>query len=170
MKFLGPTRHPRLNEALAVVYLFAGLFILLSLISYHPFDPSFNTATELAKPGNLTGRVGATISDFLLQSLGLAAYAVPLLILLLGWKWIQSSPIEAPGVKLLGGILLVSATCAAFGLAPEWKPIAGLVPASGLAGDVLSAYLVASLNLTGAILATAAAWIVSLYLVSRFEM
>jgi len=85
MKFLGPTRHPRLNEALAVVYLFAGIFLILSLVSYHPFDPSLNTATGLVKPGNLTGRVGAAISDFLLQTLGLAAYAVPLLILLLGW-------------------------------------------------------------------------------------
>jgi len=170
MKFLGPTRHPRLNEALAVVYLFAGLFILLSLVSYHPFDPSWNTATGRAKPGNLTGFVGADISDFLLQTLGLAAYAVPLLILLLGWKWIQSSAIEAPGIKLGGALLFVAASCAAFGLAPDWRPIAAMIPASGLVGGLLGSYLVASLNLTGAILATAATWIVSLYLVSHFEM
>jgi S-DNA-T family DNA segregation ATPase FtsK/SpoIIIE len=170
MKFLGPTRHPRLNEAVAVVFLFAGLFVLLSLVSYHPFDPSWNTATGLVKPGNLTGRVGAVISDFLLQTLGLAAYTVPILILLLGWKWVQSSTIEAPWVKVTGGLMFVGASCAAFGLAPEWRPIAGLVPAAGLAGSALAAYLVASLNLTGAILATAACWIVSLYLVSRFEM
>ncbi len=49
-------------------------------------------------------------------------------------------------------------------------PIAGLIPASGLAGSFLAVYLSASLNLTGASLATAACWIVSLYLVSRFEM
>ena len=27
MKYLGPTRHPRLNEAVAVVFLLAGLFV-----------------------------------------------------------------------------------------------------------------------------------------------
>ena len=118
MKFLGPTRHPRLNEALAVVYLIAGLFILLSLVSYHPFDPSLNTSTGLTKPGNLTGRVGAGLSDFLLQSLGLAAYAVPLLVLLLGWNWIQSKPIDTPWVRLLGAGAFVAASCTAFGLAP----------------------------------------------------
>ncbi len=121
MKFLGPTRHTRLNEAVAVVFLFAGLFVLLSLVSYHPFDPSWNSATGLVKPGNLTGRVGAAISDFLLQTLGLAAYTVPLLILLLGWKWVRSSTIEAPWIKLMGGLMLVAATCTAFGLAPEWR-------------------------------------------------
>src|ERR1700688_3522160 len=103
MKYLGPTSHPRLNEAVAVVFLFAGLFVLLSLVSYHPFDPSWNTAIGPTKPGNLTGRVGAIIADFLLQALGLAAYTVPLLILLLGWKWVQSSTIETPWVKTLGG-------------------------------------------------------------------
>ena len=47
-------------------------------------DPSWNTVSGAAKPLNLTGRVGAFFADFLLQSLGLGAYAVPILILLLG--------------------------------------------------------------------------------------
>jgi len=59
MNYLGPTRHPRLNEAIAVVYLFTGLFVFISLASYHPFDPSFNTASAVIKPVNLTGRAGA---------------------------------------------------------------------------------------------------------------
>ena len=91
MRLLGPTSHRRLNEAGAVVFLYVGLFVLISLASYHPFDPSWNTVTELVKPANLTGRLGAVVSDWLLQSLGLAAYAIPALILMLGWKWIRSS-------------------------------------------------------------------------------
>ena len=91
MKYLGPTSHPRLNEAVAVVFLFAGLFVFISLVSYNPFDPSWNTVTGAAKVVNLTGRVGALISDFLLQTLGLGAYALPVLILLLGWQWIRSA-------------------------------------------------------------------------------
>ena len=65
MKFLEPTRHPRLNEAAAVVFLLTGLFFFFSLASYHPFDPSLNTASEIVKPANLTGRTGALLSDFL---------------------------------------------------------------------------------------------------------
>jgi len=55
----------RLNEAGAVVFLYVGLFVLISLASYHPFDPSWNTVTQLVKPANLTGRLGALVSDWL---------------------------------------------------------------------------------------------------------
>ena len=170
MKFLGPTNRPRLNEAVAVVLLFAGIFIFLGLASYHPFDPSLNTASMAVKPVNLTGRLGAFLADAFLQAFGLGAFAVPVLILALGWKWIRSSDIEAPWVKVCGAILLTEASCAALGLIPGWKPIAGLIPAGGMLGMVLADFLNATMNLTGAILTTAACWIVSLYLVSKFEM
>src|SRR5579871_6815241 len=155
MRYLGPTSHPRLNEAVAVVFLLTGLFVFFSLISYHPLDPSWDTVTGVAKPSNLTGRAGAAVSDFCLQSLGLAAYAIPVLILLLGWKWIRSSQIESPFAKILGALLLVSSTCAAFGLGPGWQPIAGVISAGGLLGVVIGDYLIASLNITGAALVTA---------------
>ena len=170
MKYLGPTPHPRLNEAVAVVFLFAGLFVFVSLASYHPFDPSWNTATSVPKAANLTGRVGAFLADFFLQTLGLAAYGIPVLILLIGWHWIRSTPIEAPWAKTVGGLMLLASTCTAFGLGPVWTPIANAVPASGLAGSVLADYLLSSMNLTGAALVTAACWIVSLYLISTFQM
>jgi len=170
MRYLGPTSHPRLNEAAAVVFLFAGLFVFISLASYHPFDPSWNTATDLVKPVNLTGRVGAFIADLFLQLLGVAAYAVPVLILLLGWKWLQSAPILAPWAKTLGAAMLLSATCAAFGFASNWHPIAGTLPAGGIVGLLLADYLTSSMNLTGAVLVTALCWIVALYLVSSFEI
>src|ERR1700681_4519906 len=110
MKYLGPTSHPRLNEAVAVVFLFAGLFVLISLVSYQPFDPSWNTVTGAAKVSNLTGRVGAFGSDLLLQSFGLGAYGIPILILLMGWKWIRSSAIQAPWAKVFGATMLVMST------------------------------------------------------------
>lgn len=170
MKYLGPTSHPRLNEAVAVVFLFAGLFLFISLVSYHPFDPSWNTATAATKAANLTGHVGAFAADLFLQALGLGAYAIPVLILLLGWKWIRSSPIEAPWAKICGAGMLLTSTCAAFALGPAWRPIAGAIPAGGLMGSLAADYLVSSMNLTGAVLFTAACWIVSIYLVSTFEM
>jgi DNA segregation ATPase FtsK/SpoIIIE, S-DNA-T family len=169
MKYLGPTSHARLNEAAAVVFLLTGLFVFFSLVSYHPFDPSWDTASGIAKPANLTGRVGAFTADLFLQAFGLAAYAIPALILLLGWKWVRSSPIEAPTIKTAGSLLLVTSTGVAFGMM-SWKPVAGAIPAGGLAGSILADYLIESMNLTGAALVTAACWIVSIYLVSTFEM
>jgi len=170
MKYLGPTSHARLNEAVGFVFLFAALFVFASLATYDPFDPSWDTATGSAKVFNLTGRVGAFAADLCFQAFGLAAYAIPVLILLLGWKWMRSSPLQAPGAKTLGAATLVIATCAGFGIGPEWKPIAGLIPAGGQVGAIAAEYLIASMNVTGAALFTAACWIVSIYLVSTFEV
>jgi S-DNA-T family DNA segregation ATPase FtsK/SpoIIIE len=170
MRYLGPTSHPRLNEAVAVVFLATGLFVLFSLVSYHPFDPSWDTVASEGQAVNLTGHVGAFVSDLLLQMLGLGACAVPVLILLLSWKWIRSAEIKAPLAKALGSLMLVASTCAALGLGPEWRPIAGVIPAGGLIGTLLADDLIASMNLTGAALVTSACWIVALYLVSSFEM
>ncbi len=170
MKLLDPTRHPRLKEAVAVVFLLAGLFFFFSLASYHPFDPSLNTASEVVKPGNLTGRTGAFLADFLLQAFGLGAYAIPILIFWLSLKLIWSSTIDSVWAKLLGATMLIGATCTALGLFSNWRPIAGIIPAGGLVGSALADSLVGSMNLTGAILATAACWICSIYLVSTFEM
>ena len=133
MNYLGPTSRPRLNEAVAVVFLFAGLFLLISLVSYNPFDSSWNTATAAAKPLNLMGKTGAALADLLLQTFGFAAYAIPVLTLLLGWSWVRSVPIHTPWAKVVGAAMLVSASCTAsrswtFSAAnrPRWgcRPIA----------------------------------------------
>jgi S-DNA-T family DNA segregation ATPase FtsK/SpoIIIE len=170
MRFLGPTRHARLNEAGAVAFLIAGLFLFFSLISYYPLDASWNTAASSAKPVNLTGLVGAALSDLLLQGFGLGAYVFPLLILMLAWRWLRGAEIGAPWARLAGGLAWVAATCTALGFFRDWRPIAEAIPAGGLIGLVVSDYAVSKMNLTGAVLVTAAVWILSLYLISTFEM
>ena len=84
MNILGPTRYARLNEAMAIVFLIAGLFLMLSLASYSHQDPSWNTSTGLARARNLTGPFGAHLADFLFQLIGLTAYTLPVLVLAVG--------------------------------------------------------------------------------------
>jgi len=57
--------------------------LLLALVSYHPADPSLNTATPAADVQNWLGTTGSYTSDFLIQSFGLAAF-VPV-VMLAGW-------------------------------------------------------------------------------------
>ena len=170
MNILGPTRYARLNEAMAIVYLIAGLFVLLSLASYSYQDPSWDTVTGLARARNLTGPLGAHLADFLYQLIGLGAFAIPALILALGWRWLRSASIEAPLIKVFGSLVLLASACTAFSLGPQWKPIGGVLPAGGLAGGVIADYLILNLNITGAVLMTAGTGILSLYLISTFSM
>ena len=170
MRLLGPTRILRLNEAAGVVFLFAALFLLLSLTSFSVEDPSWNTAAGSGSVHNLLGKYGAHVADYCLQSIGLAAYALPLLVLMLAWKWLRSADIEGPLAKLGGSAMLVGSVCSLLSLAGGWKPIAGAIPAGGLVGVVLAGALAERLNRLGAALTAATGLILAIYLVSTFSM
>ena len=168
MKLLSPTQHKRLNEIIGFLMLSAGLVILLSLVSYHTQDPSLNTAAS-GRPLNLVGYPGAWISDLFLQFFGAAAFLFPLLLFLLSWKWIRSDEIAAIGIKMAGSILLLLALSAGFSIAPLHL-FGGMIPVGGAFGLVLAHYLLDSLNLTGALLATITATVIGVYLVSTFTL
>jgi DNA segregation ATPase FtsK/SpoIIIE, S-DNA-T family len=169
MKLLSPTQHKRLNEVTGLLLLSAGLVMLLSLVSYHAQDPSWNTAAA-TRPLNLIGYPGSYLSDLLYQLFGLASYLFPLMAFLLSWRWIRSEAIEAAWAKLIGSILLVSSCCAACSLFGTWRLFDGAVAIGGTLGVWLASYLLVSLNLAGAIVATATVLVVSFYLVSTFTM
>ncbi|UCB57074.1 MAG: DNA translocase FtsK 4TM domain-containing protein [Candidatus Omnitrophota bacterium] len=87
------------------------IFILLSLISYHPQDTSFRTSHPNIPVKNLIGVVGAYMAEGLFMFLGAAAYI--LCSLSLAWAWVRF--LQRPPLKLyirLSGaaILLVSST------------------------------------------------------------
>ena len=111
MKLLSPTQHKRLNEVTGFLLLSLGLVTLLSLVSYHAQDPSWDTAAA-SRPLNLVGYPGSYLADLLFQAFGAAAFLFPLLTFLLAWKWIRSEDLEAGGAKIFGSLLLTVSLCA----------------------------------------------------------
>jgi S-DNA-T family DNA segregation ATPase FtsK/SpoIIIE len=140
----------------------------LSLVSYHTHDPSLDTAAE-ARPLNLIGYPGSYLSDLLYQTFGAAAFLFPLLTFVLAWKWIHSEEIAAGAVKMLGSALLTLGVCAGLSFAPL-RLFGGAIRIGGTLGFALAGYLVDSLNLAGALVATLTVVIVSVYLVSSFTL
>jgi len=168
MKLLSPTPHRRLNEIVGFLLLSLGLVMLLSLVSYHTQDPSFDTAAA-SRPLNLVGYPGSYLSDLFFQLFGAVAFLFPLLTLLLSWKWIRCDELQAGGVKVFGSILLTLALSAGLSFAP-WRLFAGTIPIGGTLGLTLANYLVDSLNVIGALLVTLTAIVISVYLVSTFTL
>ncbi len=168
MKLLSPTPHKRLNEAAGFLLLAAGLVLLLSLISYHTQDPSWDTASS-TRPLNLVGFPGAYLSDLFLQLFGATAFLFPLLTFLLAWRWIRSEEVQAGAIKLAGTLTLTLSACAALSFAPL-RLFSGNIRIGGTIGYALAGYLVDSLNLAGAVLFTATAVVISVYLVSTFTV
>ncbi|MCS6952061.1 MAG: DNA translocase FtsK [Bryobacterales bacterium] len=163
------TQRSRLQEAAGVVYLAVGILFWLSLVSFHPGDPSWNTATG-EPPKNLIGRFGSHAADLSLQTFGLGAFLFPILLFVVAWKWLRSEHLGEPLVRLLGAGLSLMSLCAGLGLVPGWRCFSDSVPAGGVVGLLVAEQLRAALNLVGAAIVTATAGILSIYLLSSFSL
>jgi len=168
MKLLSPTPYKRLNEVTGFLLLLLGLVTLLSLVSYHVQDPSFDTVSD-TRPLNLIGYPGSYFSDLCFQAFGAAAFLFPLLTFVLAWKWIRSHPIDSGLAKSFGAGLLALSLGAALSFLP-WRLFGGNIRIGGLLGYALSRYLLESLNTAGALIAVVSAFVVSIYLVSSFSL
>jgi S-DNA-T family DNA segregation ATPase FtsK/SpoIIIE len=168
MKLLSPTPYKRLNELTGFLLLSLGLVILLSLVSYHVQDPSWDTATA-DRPLNLVGYPGSYLADLLFQTLGAASFLFPLFSFVLAWKWIRSEAFESGAAKAIGSVLLALSLGAMLSFVP-WRLFGGNVRVGGALGALVSRYLLDSLNVAGALLAIVTLLIVSIYLVSAFSL
>ena len=167
---LTPTRNRRLNELIGLLVLVVAGLLLLSLASYHPTDPSFNTVSgTAARPENWIGIIGACISDLLLQLEGVAAFCIPLLLAVLGWTWMRSLPAGSPGAKAVGAMLTLLFVPAIFGLLPGHLHFSGSLPIEGLTGRLVVDSLVHYLNFPGACIFTIAMVAVAIYLSTTFS-
>jgi len=168
MKLLSPTQHKRLNEVIGFLLLSLGLVMLLSLVSYHTQDPSWDTAAE-SQPLNLIGYPGSYTSDLLFQAFGATAFLFPLLMFLLAWKWIHSEALESGMAKLIGAAILTVGASAGLAFLP-WRMFGGVIRLGGTSGFLLARYLLGALNLAGAIVAILTSVVVAVYLVSSFTL
>jgi len=169
MNETSPNFNTRLNEALGILVAALAFLLAASLISYHPLDPSWNTAASESASRNLIGPYGALLADISLQVFGLPAFLMPFLLLVVAWKRFRSRPIEAPWVRLAGAAVLVLSACALLGLAPDLKVAGAAYSAGGLVGTLAAGILQSGFNRTGAAILASTGFILSLYLVSSFS-
>ena len=71
-----------------------GLTLILAFSSYNAADPSLNVSSP-AGPHNYLGRLGATLADFSMQSVGLSAWLLALMMILAGFTRL-SGPTAQP--------------------------------------------------------------------------
>jgi len=103
------------RDALALLFLALGLFLTLSLVSFHQMDPSWSTSTPAGEPvRNWGGRVGAFSADLLLQLFGVGAAAFPALCLALAYWTFRGEALAGRWSRAAGGLLAV---CALLGMA-----------------------------------------------------
>jgi len=137
-----------------LLLLFFTLFLLLSLISYHPLDPTWaSTSTEWTRTHNYGGRLGALLSDSFFQFIGLSSF---LFLFTLGYFcWQSFAKKESSDIlnKILGLLLItLSSSGLLVIIIPKiiWRQVE--LSSGGLTGTIVATLCVRWLNSWGSIL------------------
>ena len=142
----------RAIETGGILLLALAIALFAALATYHPADPSLNTASGNT-PLNLLAETGAVVSDLLLQSLGLSTTLAVLVMAAWGWRFLTIHRLSAVWLRLaLLPLGLSSCALALAALGTVWTAIAWPIEA-GLGGFVgrlafsATAELIASIGL-----------------------
>ena len=147
--------HKRLREAAFLLLLPLAIYLFACLLSYSQNDPGWSHVGDPAHPiHNFGGAFGAWIADLAFYLCGIVAYAVPVLLLVVGGivlrgaATVERSPLE-PTLRLIG---FVAFFIAAPGLA--WLHGAGatILPAGdgGILGQLVGGSLMQTFGPLGA--------------------
>jgi S-DNA-T family DNA segregation ATPase FtsK/SpoIIIE len=153
------------KEMLGIGLLGLFIFLLVSLLSYHPFDPSFNTlAGGTAK--NLCGKVGSYISDLLIQVFGMMSYLLPAFTLLFSVFYLKKRQPPHPLVLSSGLALLFLSLSLFLQMIVGRIQLRGVgIPFSGFLGLLLEKTLVNLFSNFGSYLISIILFLISLFLI-----
>jgi len=138
------------HEIVGILLVALGIFLLLSLVSYSPMDPSFFTYTsiKMKEIQNWMGVVGAYISSLLFQGFGFSSFLIPFALgvfaisFILRWEW------KYLHIKLGGWVVILLSVSSLLGLwlnSIHQDPLVG-----GFVGEMISKTLVRFFNFLGA--------------------
>ncbi|MGY8845123.1 MAG: DNA translocase FtsK [Gammaproteobacteria bacterium] len=167
----------RLKEAILIGFGAAGVFFLLSLWTYHPFDSAWSSAGISETIENKGGIVGAWIADISLSLFGQCAYYLPLFFFALGLNIYRQGKIgifDNPTqmmARVVGGLFIMSSSCGVLWFRGQSLSLFIPQKTGGIVGDLFGAFLVSlfgdvggpmimlTLLLAGITLMTGLSWI-----------
>jgi len=159
-------------EITGVILVFLALFGLVSVVSYQSTDPSFaNVPPAGYRVRNFAGGAGAYFAQAVLLALGLAAFVLPFV---LGYAALRAvlKGTSAHLLKRLGTITLgLLIVCPLLALIFESFPFRGsAVPAGGIVGKALFAFLESFLSMVGSFIFLLAALAAFLLFSTRWSL
>lgn len=166
-------KNRRFSREIFFLFLFfLSLFILLSLLSYNPGDPSWTSSSSFQnKVKNYGGRVGAFLSDTLLQCLGLAAFFLPLGLIYISFRiffFKEDTHLGRKSAGLLLFLLVLSPLLSIITPSITWKETS--LPGGGFLGSALSQFLIGLFNHTGSLILLSGLLLASLIITTRFSL
>ncbi|NMP15387.1 DNA translocase FtsK [Thalassotalea sp. Y01] len=146
------TGSQRLLEAGLIFTSIFSLYLIVALFSFDASDPGWSQTAYHATVNNKAGALGAYLSDILLFTFGLVAYALPFGLAFTGWLLFQRVHLLLDidfftlALKLVGAMLMVVGFTAIFSMNVD--DLYGF-SSGGLIGNYVSYSLMPYLNYTG---------------------
>jgi S-DNA-T family DNA segregation ATPase FtsK/SpoIIIE len=136
-KKLGTKRGGRASELAGIAFIGASLFVGLSLFSYSPLDRSWGSVSSSSVTHNLTGTVGAYLSDALFQFIGGGAFLIPIYMLIHGINIFAEREKSHRALKVVGASLFIVSLSVLLRLRYEYLSYGG-VRSGGWLGQLLA--------------------------------
>lgn len=108
------------NEISGILSILLGILVIISLSSHNEWDPSpFTYLPRDYDIKNLLGPFGSYLSDILLQTVGLTAYIIPLILLLYGLRRLFNKEKKPELIVFIGIIILIISLSSLLSLVSE---------------------------------------------------
>ena len=165
-------RHPLKKEIRGIIFLLLAVVLGGSLLSYSPLDKLFwNVAGHLGKAHNLFGTVGAHLSGGLFDLLGMGAFWVPLIFLVLSFITFKGRAFSSPVKGMITLLIMLASFSALLSLQfKEGLSYGGIIMSSGgLIGLHIAGLSITILNTFGSYVFLATLFVISLLTVTRLS-
>ncbi|MGR3294026.1 MAG: DNA translocase FtsK [Candidatus Scalindua sp.] len=156
------------HSAYSIIICTIGIFILISIASFSPNDPPFANYPVNNPVQNYCGKIGASVSGFLLTCIGITSYLFALLIGALGISLFIKKKIEILWVRIFGGILLIFSISPILGILDNFANLFKYpIETGGIIGMIAAFRLTEYLGIPGACILLAMGFIISIMLISN---
>ncbi len=159
------------KEIIGILLFFLVIFVLGSLLSYSPADPSINNAKAVSNIHNLFGVFGAHMSGILIGLFGLGSFWIPVLLLFSSIHFFGNHPGKVIILTIAGGFLLIVTTGSLLAFQQNHYIIFGSKFSSGgMIGIPLKSFLVKYANVSGGVIILVIVWIVAFIMSTGFSL
>ncbi len=138
------------QDIAVILFLSSGIFVALSLYSFQPTDPSFNSIGNTYKVSNFCGYIGSFLADILYQGFGLGAWGLVAALLIMSIKTLRDKQSRSVAGKFFwGGFLLINASSLLALYLPKQMFFSKQIGAGGLVGAIITQGLIRAFNFVG---------------------
>jgi DNA segregation ATPase FtsK/SpoIIIE, S-DNA-T family len=162
----------RMRREISGIFLFfLVIFILISLLSYSPHDPSIHNAGPTGQIHNLFGVFGAQLAGLLVGLWGIGAFWIPIIFLISSIQFFSNQPRHRILITLGGGLILVITTGSLLAVTQNQYALFGQSFSSGgMLGIPLKSFFVRYAGPTGGTIILLVFWLIGFVMATGFSL